>query len=129
MGQGIAAIFVAWVGCPRAPPGTSGLGVPQITAIMDVASARDDYIADTGRYVPVVADGGKRRGGELARRSRRAQTRSCSPPHSARAEEAPGRGTNWGMAGPLADAAACNTHKVGTVGPLERILFRTLACH
>ena len=44
-----------------------GIGVPQVTAISDVAAARDAYFADTGRYVPVVADGGMRRGGELAK--------------------------------------------------------------
>ena len=44
-----------------------GIGVPQVTAISDVAAARDAYFAETGRYVPVVADGGMRRGGELAK--------------------------------------------------------------
>ena len=68
MEQGIAAIFVG-VG-PGAACTTRevlGIGVPQVTAISDVAAARDAYFAETGRYVPVVGDGGMRRGGEIAK--------------------------------------------------------------
>jgi hypothetical protein len=68
MEQGAAAVFVG-VG-PGAACTTRevlGIGVPQVTAISDVAAARDAYFSDTGRYVPVVADGGMRRGGELAK--------------------------------------------------------------
>ena len=76
MGQGIAAIFVG-VG-PGAACTTRevlGIGVPQVTAISDVAAARDAFFDDTGRYVPVVADGGMRRGGELAKAIARAPMR------------------------------------------------------
>src|SRR5436190_6609726 len=68
MEQGAAAVFVG-VG-PGAACTTRevlGIGVPQVTAISDVAAARDAYQAETGRYVPVVADGGMRRGGEVAK--------------------------------------------------------------
>ncbi len=68
MEQGAAAVFVG-VG-PGAACTTRevlGIGVPQVTAISDVAAARDAFHAETGRYVPVVADGGMRRGGELAK--------------------------------------------------------------
>ena len=68
MEQGAAAVFVG-VG-PGAACTTRevlGIGVPQVTAISDVAAARDAFFAETGRYVPVVADGGMRRGGELAK--------------------------------------------------------------
>src|SRR4030095_9067701 len=68
MEQGAAAVFVG-VG-PGAACTTRevlGIGVPQVTAISDVAAAREAYFAETGRYVPVVADGGMRRGGELAK--------------------------------------------------------------
>ena len=68
MEQGAAAVFVG-VG-PGAACTTRevlGIGVPQVTAISDVAAARDAYHTETGRYVPVVADGGMRRGGELAK--------------------------------------------------------------
>src|SRR5204862_4066343 len=65
MDQGAAAVFVG-VG-PGAACTTRevlGIGVPQVTAISDVAGARDAYLERSGRYVPVVADGGMRRGGE-----------------------------------------------------------------
>jgi IMP dehydrogenase len=68
MEQGAAAVFVG-VG-PGAACTTRevlGIGVPQVTAISDVAAARDAYLDAAGRYVPVVADGGMRRGGELAK--------------------------------------------------------------
>ena len=71
MEQGVAAVFVG-VG-PGAACTTRevlGIGIPQVTAISDVAAARDAYLREAGRYVPIVADGGMRRGGELARRSR-----------------------------------------------------------
>ena len=68
MEQGAAAIFVG-VG-PGAACTTRevlGIGIPQVTAIADVTAARDAYLAETGRYVPVVADGGMRRGGDIAK--------------------------------------------------------------
>ncbi len=124
MGQGIAAIFVG-VG-PGAACTTRevlGIGVPQVTAISDVAAARDAFFDDTGRYVPVVADGGMRRGGELAKAIAAGADALMLGSPLARAEEAPGRGTNWGMAAPSPTLPRGTRIKVGTVGTLERILF------
>ena len=124
MGQGIAAIFVG-VG-PGAACTTRevlGIGVPQVTAISDVAAARDAFFDDTGRYVPVVADGGMRRGGELAKAIAAGADLLMLGSPLARAEEAPGRGTNWGMAAPSPTLPRGTRIKVGTVGTLERILF------
>ncbi|MFN8623228.1 MAG: GuaB3 family IMP dehydrogenase-related protein [Chloroflexota bacterium] len=124
MGQGIAAIFVG-VG-PGAACTTRevlGIGVPQVTAIADVAAARDAFYEDTGRYVPVVADGGMRRGGELAKAIAAGADALMIGSPLARAEEAPGRGTNWGMAAPSPTLPRGTRIKVGTVGSLERILF------
>jgi len=124
MHQGIAAIFVG-VG-PGAACTTRevlGIGVPQVTAISDVAAARDTYHDETGRYVPVVADGGMRRGGELAKAIAAGADLLMLGSPLARAEEAPGRGTNWGMAAPSPTLPRGTRIKVGTVGPLERILF------
>ena len=124
MGQGIAAIFVG-VG-PGAACTTRevlGIGVPQITAISDVAAARDAFFDDTGRYVPVVADGGMRRGGELAKAIAAGADALMLGSPLARAEEAPGRGTNWGMATPSPTLPRGTRIRVGTVGTLERILF------
>lgn len=124
MEQGIAAIFVG-VG-PGAACTTRevlGIGVPQVTAVADVAGARDAYFAETGRYVPVVADGGMRRGGELAKAIAAGADVVMLGSPLARAEEAPGRGTNWGMAAPSPTLPRGTRIKVGTVGTLERILF------
>jgi IMP dehydrogenase len=124
MGQGIAAIFVGvGPGAACTTRDVLGIGVPQITAIMDVAAARDDYLEDTGRYVPVVADGGMRRGGELAKAIAAGADLLMLGSPLARAEEAPGRGTNWGMAAPSPTLPRGTRIKVGTVGSLERILF------
>jgi IMP dehydrogenase len=124
MEQGAAAVFVG-VG-PGAACTTRevlGIGVPQVTAISDVAAARDAYLAETGRYVPVVADGGMRRGGELAKAIAAGADALMIGSPLARAAEAPGRGTNWGMAAPSATLPRGTRIKVGTVGTLERILF------
>jgi IMP dehydrogenase len=124
MGQGIAAIFVGvGPGAACTTRDVLGIGVPQITAIMDVAAARDDYLHETGRYVPVVADGGMRRGGELAKAIAAGADVLMLGSPLARAVEAPGRGTNWGMAAPSPTLPRGTRIKVGTVGTLERILF------
>jgi IMP dehydrogenase len=124
MEQGAAAVFVG-VG-PGAACTTRevlGIGVPQVTAISDVAAARDAYLAASGRYVPVVADGGMRRGGELAKAVAAGADVLMLGSPLARASEAPGRGTNWGMAAPSPTLPRGTRIKVGTVGPLERILL------
>jgi IMP dehydrogenase len=124
MEQGAAAVFVG-VG-PGAACTTRevlGIGVPQVTAISDVAAARDAYAAESGRYVPVVADGGMRRGGELAKAIAAGADALMIGSPLARAAEAPGRGTNWGMAAPSPTLPRGTRIKVGTTGSLERILL------
>ena len=124
MEQGAAAVFVG-VG-PGAACTTRevlGIGVPQVTAISDVAAARDAYLLETGRYVPVVADGGMRRGGELAKAIAAGADALMIGSPLARAEEAPGRGSNWGMAAPSPTLPRGTRIRVGTTGTLERILF------
>jgi IMP dehydrogenase len=123
MEQGAAAVFVG-VG-PGAACTTRevlGIGVPQVTAVSDVAAARDAFHAETGRYVPVVADGGMRRGGEIAKAIAAGADFVMLGSPLARASEAPGRGTNWGMAAPSPVLPRGTRIKVGTVGPLEQIL-------
>jgi IMP dehydrogenase len=124
MEQGAAAVFVG-VG-PGAACTTRevlGIGVPQVTAVSDVAAARDAFLAETGRYVPVVADGGMRRGGELAKAIAAGADVLMLGSPLARAAEAPGRGTNWGMAAPSPTLPRGTRITVGTIGPLERILL------
>jgi IMP dehydrogenase len=124
MEQGAAAVFVG-VG-PGAACTTRevlGIGVPQVTAVADVAGARDTYLRETGRYVPVVADGGMRRGGELAKAIAAGADALMLGSPLARAAEAPGRGVNWGMAAPSPVLPRGTRIKVGTVGSLEKILL------
>jgi IMP dehydrogenase len=124
MEQGIAAIFVG-VG-PGAACTTRevlGIGVPQVTAVSDVAAARDVYFAETGRYVPVVADGGMRRGGEIAKAIAAGADVVMLGSPLARAIEAPGRGTNWGMAAPSPTLPRGTRINVRTIGSLEKVLL------
>ena len=124
MEQGAAAVFVG-VG-PGAACTTRevlGIGIPQVTAVSDVAAARAAYLRETGRYVPVVADGGMRRGGELAKAIAAGADALMLGSPLARAVEAPGHGVNWGMAAPSPVLPRGTRIKVGTVGSLEKILF------
>jgi IMP dehydrogenase len=123
MEQGAAAVFVG-VG-PGAACTTRevlGIGIPQVTAISDVAAARDAFLRERGRYVPIVADGGMRRGGELAKAIAAGADALMLGSPLARATEAPGRGVNWGMAAPSAVLPRGTRIKVGTVGSLGKIL-------
>ncbi|MBI3747192.1 MAG: GuaB3 family IMP dehydrogenase-related protein [Chloroflexi bacterium] len=123
MEQGAAAVFVG-VG-PGAACTTRevlGIGIPQVTAIADVAGARDAYLERSGRYVPVVADGGMRRGGEIAKAIAAGADVVMLGSPLARASEAPGGGVNWGMAAPSPVLPRGTRIRVGTVGPLEKIL-------
>ncbi|HEY8868892.1 MAG TPA: GuaB3 family IMP dehydrogenase-related protein [Candidatus Limnocylindrales bacterium] len=124
MEQGAEAIFVG-VG-PGAACTTRevlGIGVPQVTAISDVAAARDAFEAETGRLVPVVADGGMRRGGEIAKAIAAGADVVMLGSPLARAAEAPGDGVNWGMAAPSPVLPRGTRIRVGTIGSLEKILF------
>ena len=78
--------------------GVLGLGVPQATAIADVAGARMRHLDETGVYVHVIADGGMSRGGDIAKAiACGADAVMLGSPLSS-AEEAPCRGFHWGMA-------------------------------
>ncbi len=124
MRQGAASVFVGvGPGAACTTRDVLGIGVPQVTAVADVAAARDDFYEQTGRYVTVVADGGMRRGGELAKAIAAGADLLMLGSPLARAAEAPGKGTNWGMAAPSPTLPRGTRINVGTVGSLEKILF------
>jgi IMP dehydrogenase len=78
--------------------GVLGIGVPQATAIADVAAARSQNMLETGEYVRVIADGGMRNGGDIAKAIACGADAVMIGSPLARAHEAPGRGYHWGMA-------------------------------
>src|SRR6187200_728078 len=78
--------------------GVLGLGVPQATAIADVAGARSTHMLETGEYVQVIADGGMRTGGDVSKAIACGADAVMIGSPLARAFEAPGRGYHWGMA-------------------------------
>jgi IMP dehydrogenase len=78
--------------------GVLGIGVPQATAIADAAGARMRHLDETGRYVHVIADGGMRTGGDIAKAIACGADAVMLGSPLAAAHEAPGRGYHWGMA-------------------------------
>ncbi len=78
--------------------GVLGIGVPQATAIADVAGARSQHMMETGEYVEVIADGGMRNGGDIAKAFACGSDAVMIGSPLARAYEAPGHGFHWGMA-------------------------------
>lgn len=124
MHQGAAAILVG-VG-PGAACTTRevlGIGVPQVSATLEVAAARDRYADETGRYVPVITDGGMKTGGDIAKAIASGADAVMLGSPFAGASEAPGRGFNWGMAAPSATLPRGTRIRIGERLPLEQILF------
>ena len=100
-----------------------GVGVPQVTATLECAAARQDYFEKTGRYVAVITDGGIRTGGDICKSIVSGADGVMLGTPFAQAEEAPGRGFNWGMANPHPELPRGTRVKVGTKGSLSQILY------
>ncbi|AFY43272.1 GuaB3 family IMP dehydrogenase-related protein [Nostoc sp. PCC 7107] len=121
---GAAAVLVGiGPGAACTSRGVLGVGVPQATAIADCAAARDDYYQETGKYVPVIADGGLITGGDICKCIACGADGVMIGSPFARAAEAPGRGFHWGMATPSPVLPRGTRIKVGTTGTLEQILI------
>ncbi|HRZ87706.1 MAG TPA: IMP dehydrogenase, partial [bacterium] len=103
--------------------GVLGIGVPQVTATADCAGARDFYYKQTGRYVPIITDGGMNVGGDICKAFASGADAVMVGSAFARAKEAPGRGYHWGMATPHANLPRGTRIYVGTTGTLEQIMF------
>ena len=124
METGVAAVLVG-VG-----PGSActsrevlGIGVPQVTATMDCAAARDQYYHESGRYVPIITDGGIRSGGDLCKAFAAGADAVMLGSILAACEEAAGRGHHWGMATPHADLPRGVRVSVGVDTTLQQVLF------
>jgi IMP dehydrogenase len=103
--------------------GVLGVGVPQATAIADAAGARIRYLDETGRYVHVIADGGMRTGGDVAKAIACGADAVMIGSPLASATEAPGRGFHWGMATFHPTLPRGARVEVGQRGSLQQILL------
>jgi IMP dehydrogenase len=103
--------------------GVLGIGVPQATALADAAGARVRHLEETGRYVQVIADGGMRTGGDVAKAIACGADAVMLGSPLARAVEAPGRGYHWGMATFHPDLPRGTRVRTSSIGTLKEILL------
>jgi IMP dehydrogenase len=103
--------------------GVLGIGVPMATALADAAGARIRHLEETGRYVQVIADGGMRTGGDVAKAVACGADAVMIGSPLARAVEAPGRGHHWGMATFHPDLPRGTRVKTSPLGTLKEILL------
>ncbi len=103
--------------------GVLGIGVPQVTATVDAASARDFYYKRTGKYISIITDGGMNRGGDICKAFACGADAVMIGSSFARAKEAPGRGYHWGMATSHVNLPRGTRIYVGTTGTVKEILF------
>ncbi len=100
----------------------TGVGVPQVSATLECAAAREDHFRQTGRYVAVITDGGIRTGGDVCKSIASGADAVMIGTPFAQAEEAPGRGFNWGMANAHPELPRGTRIEVGTKGTLQQIM-------
>ncbi len=103
--------------------GVLGIGVPQVTATIDGAAARDFYYQKTGKFIPIITDGGMSRGGDICKAFAAGADAVMIGSAFARAEESPGNGFHWGMATSHGNLPRGTRIRVGISGTLEQILF------
>ena len=103
--------------------GVLGIGVPQVTATVDCAAARDHYFKKTKKYIPIITDGGMSTGGDICKAFACGADAVMIGSAFARAKEAPGKGYHWGMATPHPNLPRGTRIYVSTTGTLEEILF------
>ena len=124
MENGVSGVLIGvGPGAACTSRGVLGLGVPQVTATVDSAAARDAYFKKTGRYVPIITDGGMSKGGDVCKALACGSDAVMVGSAFAKAEEAPGRGHHWGMATPHANLPRGTRIHVGVTGTLKQILF------
>lgn len=124
METGVAAVLVGvGPGAACTSREVLGIGVPQITATMDCAAARDDYFRESGNYVPIITDGGLRTGGDICKAIAAGADGVMMGSPFAATEEAPGRGNHWGMATPHAELPRGTRVSIGVRTDLKTLLF------
>ncbi|KAA0234783.1 MAG: GuaB3 family IMP dehydrogenase-related protein [Chloroflexi bacterium CFX7] len=100
-----------------------GIGVPQVTATIDCAAARDHYFHESGRYVPIITDGGIRTGGDVCKCIVSGADAVMMGSPFAQTTEAPGRGYHWGMATPHANLPRGTRVAVGVNTTVQKLLY------
>ena len=124
MDTGVAGLLVGvGPGAACTTRGVIGIGVPQVTATVDCAAARDFHYRKTGRYVPIITDGGMHNGGDVCKSIASGADAVMIGSPFAKASEAPGKGYHWGMATPHANLPRGTRVHVGVTGSIEEILF------
>ena len=124
MSCGVAGVLIGvGPGAACTSRGVLGLGVPQVTATVDCAAARDYHHKNTGKYIPIITDGGMSKGGDVCKALACGADAVMVGSAFARAQEAPGQGNHWGMATPHANLPRGTRIKVGISGSLKQILF------
>ena len=123
MKAGVAGLMVGiGPGAACTSRGVLGIGIPQATAISDCSSARDDYFKESGRYVPIIGDGGIVTGGDICKCIACGADAVMIGSPIAKSSSAPGNGFHWGMATPSPILPRGTRIQVGSTGSLERIL-------
>ena len=124
MKNGASAVLVGvGPGAACTTRGVLGIGVPMATSISDCAAARETHFKETGKYVPIIADGGMVTGGDICKAIAFGADAVMIGSPLAKAEEAPGKGYHWGMATPSTVLPRGTRIKVGTIGTLKEILL------
>jgi len=100
-----------------------GVGVPQVSATLNCAAARETYLKESGKYVAVITDGGIRTGGDLCKAFAAGADAVMIGSPLAQATEAPGKGYHWGMSHSHPALPRGTRVRVGTTATLEQILF------
>jgi IMP dehydrogenase len=97
--------------------------MPQVTATIECAAAREAYVKESGKYVSVITDGGIRTGGDLCKAFASGADAVMIGSPFGQAREAPGRGYHWGMSHPHPSLPRGTRVKVGATATLQQILF------
>ena len=100
-----------------------GIGIPQVSATIECAAARDDFLKETGKYIPIITDGGIRTGGDVCKSFAAGANAVMIGSPFAKCEEAPAKGYHWGMATWHVSLPRGTRIKMGTEYSLRQLLY------